>query len=112
MAQVTIRINGYAYSIGCADGEEDHLEAMGRELDERVERIKAVAGTAGEARLLVLAALMMADELSDLKTEFTTLRRQLARLQSSPVGEDPKLGRRLGKLAKRAEEIATGLEHP
>ncbi|MBN9561187.1 MAG: cell division protein ZapA [Alphaproteobacteria bacterium] len=112
MAQVTIRINGYAYSIGCADGEEDHLEAMGRELDERVEKIKAVAGTAGEARLLVLAALMMADELSDLKGEFSTLRRQVARLQSSPVGEDPKLGRRLGKLAKRAEEIAAGLEHP
>jgi cell division protein ZapA len=112
MAQVTIRINGYAYSIGCADGEENHLEAMGRELDERVEKIKAVAGTAGEARLLVLAALMMADELSDLKGEFTTLRRQVARLQSSPVGEDPRLGRRLGKLAKRAEEIAAGLEHP
>lgn len=112
MAQVTIRINGYAYSVGCADGEEDHLEAMARELDERVGNIKTVAGTAGEARLLVLAALTIADELSDLKGEFGDLRRQLARLENSPVGADPKLGRRLGKLAKRAEEIAAGLEHP
>ncbi len=112
MAQVTIRINGYAYSVGCADGEENHLEAMARELDERVDGVKAVAGTAGEARLLVLAALTMADELFDLKNEFSDLRRKLARLESSPVGADPKLGRRLGRLARRAEEIASGLEHP
>lgn len=112
MAQVTIRINGYAYPVSCEDGQEQHLEAMARDVDRRIESIKAAAGPAGESRLLVLAALTLADEQHDLKTEFTELRKRLARLESSPVGTDPKLGRRLGKLAKRAEEIAAGMEAP
>ncbi len=113
MAQVTIRINGYSYPVGCEDGQERHLEAMADEVDRRVDEIKAAAGTLGESRLLMLAALMLADELHDRKREFDEVRRQVARLEASPVvGADPKLGRRLGKLARRAEEIAAGLEHP
>lgn len=113
MAQVTIRINGYAYTLGCEDGQEQHLEAMAHEIDRRIENIKSVMGPSGESRLLVLAALMMADELHDLKSEFTTMRRQLARVEGGQASSaDPKLGRRLSKLAKRAEEIAAGLEHP
>jgi cell division protein ZapA len=111
MAQVTIRINGYAYTVGCADGQEPHLEAMAGEVDQRIEKIKAAMGQSGESRLLVLAALMMADELHDLKAEFGTMRKQLAKAESS-AGSDGKLGRRLGKLAQKAEEIAAGLEHP
>ncbi len=119
MAQVTIRINGYSYTLGCADGQESHLEAMAAEIERRVERLKTASGPAGESRLLVLSALMLADELHDRKRDleevrrqFDEVRKQVARLESSPVSEDPKLGRRLGKLARRAEEIAAGLEHP
>lgn len=112
MQQVTIRINGYAYTLACEDGQEAHLEAMAREVDRRVEEIKAQAGPAGESRLLVLAALTLADALHDRRAEFDEVRRQVARLEASPVGADPKLGRRLGRLARRAEEIAAGLEAP
>ena len=111
MAQVTIRINGYAYTVGCADGQEPHLEAMAAEVDQRIDKIKAAMGQSGESRLLVLAALMMADELHDLKIEFGTMKKQLAKAESA-TGREGKLGRRLGKLAERAEEIAAGLEHP
>jgi len=111
MAQVTIRINGYAYTVGCADGQEPHLEAMAAEVDQRIDKIKAAMGQSGESRLLVLATLMMADELHDQRAEFATMQKQLNRAESS-TGGDAKLGRRLGKLAQRAEEIAAGLEHP
>jgi cell division protein ZapA len=111
MAQVTIRINGYAYTVGCEDGQETHLEAMAGEVDQRIDNIKSAIGQSGESRLLVLAALMMADELHDLKLEFATMRKQLSRAEASAAG-DVKLGRRLGRLAQRAEEIASGLEHP
>ena len=54
---------------------------------------------------------MMADELHDLKAEFATMQTALAKAGRGPVAEgDVKLGRRLGKLARRAEEIADGLE--
>ncbi|HUB46302.1 MAG TPA: cell division protein ZapA [Acetobacteraceae bacterium] len=106
MAQVTLRINGYAYTIGCRDGEEQHLVAMGREVEQRIDTIKSSAGQSGEARMLVMASLLMADELHEL-------REKLAAAQSGlPGNTDARLGRRLSRMAKRAEEIAVGLEAP
>ena len=103
MAQVTIRINGYAYTLGCQDGEEEHLLAMADEVERRVESVKASAGPSGEARMLVMAALLMADDLYEL-------RKSMGNGQQAPA--DARLGRRLGKLARRAEEIALDMEHP
>lgn len=106
MAQVTLRINGYAYTVGCRDGEEQHLAAMAAELDRRIESVRVGAGQSGESRMLVMAGLLMADELFEL-------RQRVATLEASPPTEgSAKLGRRLNRVAKRAEEIASGLEHP
>jgi cell division protein ZapA len=105
MAQVTVRINGYAYTVGCQDGEEAHLEAMAAEVERRIDSIKTAAGPSGEARMLVMASLLMADDLYELNKG-----RQGG--APMPAPSDPKLGRRLGKLAQRAEEIALDLEHP
>lgn len=111
MAQVTLRINGYVYTIGCQDGEEAHLEAMAGEVERRIESIKSGAGPSGEARMLVMASLLMADDLYELRQQLKAA--QAGQPMAAPVpGADGKLGRRLGKLAKRAEEIALDLEHP
>ncbi len=110
MAQVTVRINGYAYTVGCQDGEEQHLQQMAEQVERRIDSIKAVAGQSGESRMLVMAALLMADDLYEMgKT-----------LKDSPASDgdtaapspDTKLNRRLGKLAKRAEDIAAELGQP
>lgn len=106
MAQVTLRINGYAYTIGCRDGEEQHLAAMGREVEQRIETIKSSAGQSGEARMLVMASLLMADELHELRSKLQTAQTGAA------VNGDSRLGRRLSRMAKRAEDIAAGLEGP
>jgi cell division protein ZapA len=105
MAQVTLRINGYAYTLGCQDGEERHLEAMGAEVSSRIDGVRAGSGPSGEARMLVMAALLMADEISELRS-----RLDAAEAGSSQKQVDPKLGRKLNRMAKRAEEIAEGLE--
>jgi cell division protein ZapA len=108
MAQVTLRINGYSYTIGCKDGEEKHLEAMGAEVSSRIDGVRAAAGPSGEARMLVMAALLMADDIFDLRNKL-----QAAETATGgAAGPDPKLGRKLNRMAKRAEEIAVGLEHP
>lgn len=106
MAQVTLHINGFSYVLGCNDGEEAHLQAMAAEVDRRIDSVKSTAGPSGEARMLVIAALLMADELYDLKKQ------PAAAAPAEAAKPDGKLGRRLGRLAKRAEEIAAGLEHP
>jgi len=107
MAQVTLRINGYAYTIGCKDGEERHLEAMGAEVNRRIDGVRSAAGPSGEARMLVMAALLMADDLFELRSQL-----DIAELEKTEAKPDPKLGRKLNRMAKRAEEIAEGLEHP
>ena len=66
MAQVTVKINGYVYTVGCEDGQEAHLLSMVEQVERRITSIKALGGPTGEARLLVLASLLMADELHDL----------------------------------------------
>jgi cell division protein ZapA len=113
MAFVTVTINGYAHTVGCEDGQEAHLMAMAKAVDDRVHSIKALGGQSGEARLLALAALMLADELHDMQRDLYTARSAASRAAraSEPRGE-PKVNRKLDKLAERAEEIALNLEHP
>lgn len=118
MAQVTVKINGYAYTVGCEDGQEQHLQAMAAQVEKRVDSIKALGSNSGEARLLVLASLLMADEIHDLRAERDTARAALARATQREAKErvevavaaDPELAQRLSRLAGRAEEIAAGLE--
>ncbi len=117
MAQVTVRINGFSYTVGCQDGEEDHLMAMAGDVERRIDSIKSVAGQSGEARMLVMAALLMADDLYEMNMALKEAQKQAdaaakAATQAAQVAGDPKLERRLTRLAKRAEEIAAGLEAP
>ena len=112
MAQVTLRINGYAYTLGCNDGEEHHLEAMADELSLRIEGVRAVAGPSGEARMLVMAALMMADDIFELRGKLEAIEANPRSAAIEAPKTDPKLGRKLNRMAKRAEEIAEGLENP
>jgi cell division protein ZapA len=106
VAQVTIRINGYAYTVGCDDGQENHLMQMAQSVEERINSIKAIGGQSGESRLLVLASLLMADELHD---QTILLERLKAELSRAPE-QQAETRRRLAKLADRAEEIASNLE--
>jgi cell division protein ZapA len=113
MAQVTVKINGYGYGVGCEDGQESHLQSMAAQVDSRVESIKALGGNSGESRLLVLAALLMADEIHDLRVEMENLRNNRALKKDAKGGADKPdtdLLRKIGRLAVRAEEIADGME--
>jgi cell division protein ZapA len=106
MAQVTLRINGYAYILGCADGEEDHLRALAADLDRRIDDIKTAAGPSGESRLLLMAALVLSDELHDLRE-----RTGASADPAKPADRaEARTGRRLRGLAKRAEAIAEQAE--
>ncbi|MBV9736169.1 MAG: cell division protein ZapA [Acidisphaera sp.] len=114
MAQVTVRINGYAYTVGCEDGQEGHLQAMAEQVESRIDSIKALGGqSGGEARMLALAALLMADELYDMRVAHSELQSSETQSRSArPVKPDRDLARTLGRLADRAEAIASTMEHP
>ncbi|MSP29782.1 MAG: cell division protein ZapA [Acetobacteraceae bacterium] len=108
MALVTVTINGYAHQVGCEEGQQEHLRNMAAEVDRRVQYLKGIGGQGGEAALLILVSLMLADEVHDLRLEVG----QALTSTSSVRGGDAQLSRRLNKIAARAEEIAQNLEHP
>ena len=121
MAQVTVKINGYSYTVGCEDGQEEHLLAMSQQVESRIDSIKSLGGQSGESRLLVLAALLMADELHDVRAELESIRSGQPRAgmaqaapQSGPPQppRDPEAAKRINNLAARAEQIAEQLDQP
>lgn len=112
MAQVTVRVGGYSHPVACQDGQERHLTNMAAEVDRRIGALKAMGMQFGETRMLLLAALQLADETSDLQTENAALRAGGA--VPAPLPEPPppdtELADRLNALAEAIEGIAATLE--
>ena len=61
---VTIRLNGHSYKIGCGAGEEGHVANMGAEVESIMQSLVGSVGQIGEARLLAMVALVLADRAS------------------------------------------------
>ena len=64
-AVVTIRLNGTPYQIGCGPGEEAHIESLGKEIEDILQSLVGSVGQIGEARLLAMAALILADRVNE-----------------------------------------------
>ena len=104
MAQVQLKINGHVHTVGCKDGEEAHLTAMGSEVEKRIERVKALGMNSGESKVLAMAALFLADELHDMAAELESVRR------GKPGSAERSKSERVSRLAARAEAIAKAAE--
>jgi cell division protein ZapA len=65
MPLVNVLLNGRAYTVACDQGEEDHVRELGEFLDKRVRELAKTVGQAGDARLLLMAGLVVADELNE-----------------------------------------------
>ena len=72
MAQVTLTLNGRSYRVGCGDGEEARLDELGVHVREKMDTVVRDFGQVGEARVLLLAALLITDELYDARAERDT----------------------------------------
>jgi cell division protein ZapA len=81
MAQVSVTINGRHYRMACEDGQEEHLVSLARNLDGRITQLRANFGEIGDMRLTVMAALMIADELSETSKQLRTLEDDLVRVR-------------------------------
>ena len=64
-AVVTIRLNGTSYQIGCGPGEEARIEKLGKEIEDILQSLVGSVGQIGEARLLAMAALILADRAGE-----------------------------------------------
>lgn len=105
MAQVDIQIGGRQYELACRDGEEEHLRSIARMLDRKAADVSQSMGGLNEVRHLLLAALLLADELNDVRNATTD-----NRLSTAAPAPDPALENAVERLAERMESLAERLE--
>lgn len=85
MASVNATIAGRQFRLACEDGQEDHLQALARDIDERIEGLRKQFGEIGDTRLTVMAALMVADELSEAAHNMRRMEEELNALRDARV---------------------------
>jgi len=85
MPQVSVTINGRKFRVACEEGQENHLTKLAADLDGRIEKLRAEHGEIGDARLTIMAALTLADELAELGGKLRGLEAEFATLQDARV---------------------------
>lgn len=109
MAEVTLSINGRNYGIACDDGQERRLKDLAYYVDQRLKEISRAGAANNEAHLLVLTALMMADEVFDLRDENAELTEETNSAQTS-AEDEALMVRSITQLADRIDLIAGRLQ--
>ncbi len=85
MATVNATIAGRQFRLACEDGQEDHLQALAKSIDQRIIDLRAKFGEIGDTRLTVMAALMLADELTEASHKMRRMEEEIAALQDARV---------------------------
>ena len=83
MAQVIATIAGRQFRLACEDGQEEHLQALANDIDQRVIDLRRKFGEIGDTRLTVMAALMLEDELVEATQKMRRLEDEVAALQDA-----------------------------
>ena len=112
MGRVTVPVNGRSFTITCDDGQEPRIRRLAQYVDAKVAEFVSSIGQVGEARLLLLAALVIADELSDAKDEFQQERNRARAADTERVAAADAAADGIEGMAKRVEAIAARLETP
>ena len=118
MAQVSVTINGRQYRMACDDGQEDQLLRLAGDLDRSIANVRANFGEIGDMRLTVMAAMILAEELSEAsrrlnraEAELAALREARATAQEGAETAQADVAAAFNAAAERIEKAARLLGH-
>jgi cell division protein ZapA len=106
MGQISVPVNGRPFTVTCDDGQEARLRRLAQYVDAKVAAFVAAVGQVGDAKLLLLTALAIADELADANE---ALQQEHGRASSPEPGE---LANGVHGMSKPVEPIAARLRTP
>jgi len=110
MGQVVVKVNGRDFALSCPDGQEPRIRRLAQYVDAKVGEFAKSLGQAGEARLILLAALVIADELSDANDALQQEHNRRGGA-GSPAGEaGDTAASDIRSVAQRIEAIAARIE--
>jgi cell division protein ZapA len=107
MAQVEIQLNGRDYRVTCDDGQEARLQELAAYFDRHVSELAKELGQIGDARLMLLSALTVCDELFEAKARIADLEEATDSLDPDTAGA---AGRAIEAAVARVNEIGDRLE--
>ncbi|HWA69173.1 MAG TPA: cell division protein ZapA [Rhizomicrobium sp.] len=118
MPLVNVMVNNRAYTIACDSGEEEHLKSLAAHVDAKAREVLASVGQVGDARMMLMAALLMADEHHEMAAKLaqgeqaadgSSSEKQALHLRAEQA--EGAAADALESAAKRLEDIAARLAH-
>jgi len=110
MGQVSVTLNGRTYRLECGEGEETHLIALAEYLGSHVDTMKRKFGQVGDDRLILMASLVVTDELWELRRQMQELKAVLAEARRDRSVSEESTKSLQSDLAARVSAAADRLE--
>jgi cell division protein ZapA len=110
MGQVSVTLNGRTYRLECSEGEETHLIALAEYLGSHVDEMRRKFGQVGDDRLILMASLIVTDELWDLRKQLQEMKTALAEAHRDKTVADETANSMQAELAERVTAAADRLE--
>ena len=118
MANVSIKFNGKEFLLSCEDGQEEHLENLLIQINQKFNSLKSDLGNLGENKLLLITAIKVLDEyyetkkkieekkkeLSDLSKKFKELKNLVYEYKDNKEDEIKSLNNNLNELKRTFDE--------
>ena len=118
MANINIKFNGKEYLLSCEDGQEDHLQELAMNLNNKFNSLKSSLGHIGENKLLLITSIKLIDEhfdlrrriseqknkLDDLSKKFKELKSLAINYKDVKEGEINNLNSEIDNIKKNIEE--------
>ncbi len=116
MGQITVGVNGRNYTVGCDNGQEEHIAELAAYIDHHIAELKESMGAVGDTRLMLLAGLIVADELSetvakleDLEAELEGLRQSQQSVEGKANGFETQAVQLIDGITARIDDISARL---
>lgn len=119
MAELEITIGGRSFMVVCQEGEEHFLRTAATMLDTEAQPLVTQMGRLPEARMLLMAGLMLADRTASVEDQLRVLKARVEELENQPAPEPqivqvpvipPQIPETLAEIAARAEALAAKVD--
>jgi cell division protein ZapA len=110
MGQVSVALNGRNYRLECSEGEEAHLIELAEYLGSHVDTMRRKFGQVGDDRLILMASLVMGDELWELRGQIEELKTSLAEARRDRSAAEEATRMLQDELAERVSATADRIE--
>jgi len=110
MGQVSVTLNGRTYRLECGEGEETHLIALAEYLGSHVDTMRRKFGQVGDDRLILMASLVVTDELWELRRQMQEMKATLAEARRDRSVANESVKHQQADLAQRVSSAADRLE--